>query len=250
MSVADGAGSSRYSRRGAELASWHSTHRLQQMLNEQNSAQLENAFWDWRQNNDESHQRRLQDCFRHTIVKAVYDATRAIAEEVKKEEVKKNGDNDSFSDYSTTLLLAAIKPIPKGYLVLSFWIGDGVAAIYRQGEGIMLLGSPDTGEYAGQTRFLNQSIFEDGSVYARVAMMQVDQMTAVILATDGISDAYFDTTRKLSEIQPWDKLWAELEPIVASPDLIAAENKLSEWMDFWSPGNHDDRSIAICYPKG
>ena len=25
------------------------------------------------------------------------------------------------------------------------------------------------------------------------------------------------------------------------------ENQLSRWMDFWSKGNHDDRTLAIIY---
>ena len=32
-----------------------------------------------------------------------------------------------------------------------------------------------------------------------------------------------------------------------SDDNEAAKEQLLNWLDFWSPGNHDDRTIAILY---
>jgi len=44
-------------------------------------------------------------------------------------------------------------------------------------------------------------------------------------------------------------LWSELEVFIKNFDLKKGEDSLTKWMEFWSPGNHDDRSIAICYIK-
>jgi serine/threonine protein phosphatase PrpC len=191
--------------------------------------------------NNEDNYRLLQEVFQHTIVKAVYEAAKAIQDEVKKNK------EDTFKDYSTTLLLAAHKPVNEGHLIMSFWIGDGAAVLYDKEQSIVLLGEPDSGEYAGQTRFLDIDLFDDESVYSRVKIQKVDSMTALILATDGITDAKFETEKQLSSLEHWDNLWLELEPFIHNSNLKNGEDGLTKWMDFWSPGNHDDRSIAICY---
>ncbi|MDX2505893.1 MAG: PP2C family serine/threonine-protein phosphatase [Gammaproteobacteria bacterium] len=241
--VADGAGSCKYSRRGAEIASLRSTRTLRETLNGHYGENIAKAYDDYIADKSETNGRKLQEIFQHTIVKAVHDAARAIHEEVNKEE------GDRFKDFSTTLLLAAHKPINDGHLILSFWIGDGAAVIYDKGKAVRLLGEPDSGEFAGQTRFLDNKIFADGGVYNRVTITTVESMTALILATDGITDARFETEKQLAAIEPWDDLWSELEPIIKCSDLKKGQTDLTQWMDFWSPGNHDDRTIAICWVK-
>ncbi|MDX8376575.1 MAG: PP2C family serine/threonine-protein phosphatase [Mariprofundales bacterium] len=240
--VADGAGSCKYSRRGSELAVLHSTDTLRETLNGYYGIELEKITQSLH-NNDEEIKSQLGEIYQHTIVKAVYNAALAIQEEVK------NNKEASFKDFSTTLLLAAHKPIKDGHLILSFWIGDGGAVIYDKGNNVKLLGKPDSGEYAGQTQFLDNKLFDDGSIYSRIRIQKVDSMTALILATDGITDAKFETENKLSNLEAWDVLWDELQVIANNKDLKQAEKDLLEWMEFWSAGNHDDRSIAICYVK-
>jgi len=243
LCVADGAGSCQFSRRGAEVASMRATRTLRETLNGHYGEELESTYDDYMAEKSEANKRRLQEIFQHTIVKAVFDAAKAIYEEVKQEA------GDKFKDFSTTLLLAAHRPIAEGHFVLAFWIGDGAAVIYDKANAVKLLGQPDSGEFAGQTRFLDNTIFDDGSVYKRVSISKVSSMTALILATDGITDARFETERQLGKIEPWDALWSELEAFVNEKDLNQGEQKLNQWMDFWSPGNHDDRTIAICRIK-
>lgn len=242
LCVADGAGSCEYSRRGAELAVKHATETLQETLNSHYGSELEKQHAAFLLEASDEIQQKLLAQFRYTIVKAVFEAAKAIEEEAKTAKKK-------FKDFSTTLLLAAYKPVEDGHLVLSFWIGDGGAVIYNKQQEVILLGEPDSGEYAGQTRFLDQKLFSDGSVYQRIKIKKVKEMTALILATDGITDAKFDTESQLGDIQYWDKLWAELELIVDDTNLEQAKTNLIQWMDFWSAGNHDDRSIALCLPK-
>ena len=243
--VADGAGSCKYSRKGAELAVLRSTNTLRETLNGHYGIELEKIF-NLPSNDsgdDEELKSKLGSIYQHTIVKAVYDAALAIQAE------SDHNDEDSFKDFSTTLLLAAHKPVADGHLILSFWIGDGGAVIYQKGSAVKLLGEPDSGEYAGQTRFLDNKLFGDASIYGRIRAHKVDSMTALILATDGITDAKFETEHQLSKVECWDDLWSELEPIVRNEDIKQGEKDLLEWMGFWSAGNHDDRSIAICYVK-
>jgi hypothetical protein len=50
----------------------------------------------------------------------------------------------------------AFKKFDFGYFAVSFWIGDGAMVICRPNgtDKVLVLGSPDSGDYAGQTRFL------------------------------------------------------------------------------------------------
>jgi hypothetical protein len=64
--------------------------------------------------------------------------------------------------------------------------------------------------------------------------------------TDGITDPLFETDHNLHGVYYWDLLWQRIQPLLTeSPELNSQQ--LLEWLDFWSPGNHDDRTIALIY---
>ena len=66
--------------------------------------------------------------------------------------------------------------------------------------------------------------------------------------TDGISDPFFETDANLAKKEKWDELWENLvNEVDFSDDNKNSKNQLLKWLDFWSPGNHDDRTIAILY---
>ena len=74
--------------------------------------------------------------------------------------------------------------------------------------------------------------------------------------TDGVSDPMFETDRNLNDYAKWEEFYARLrggfpddgiEGVDLSDDNEAAKDQLLRWLDFWSPGNHDDRTIAILY---
>ena len=114
-----------------------------------------------------------------------------------------------------------------------------------------MLGDPDEGEYAGQTRFLTMTdIFSDPKeFYGRLKCKIVPDFTALFLMTDGVSDPKFETDANLNNPDKWDALWNDLKEngVDLSDDNEAAKEQLLKWLDFWSPGNHDDRTIAILY---
>ena len=155
-------------------------------------------------------------------------------------------------EYSTTLLLAICKKYDFGWFVASFWVGDGAICLYNQdNETAMMLGMPDEGEYAGQTRFLTMpEIFSDSNkFYQRMNCRIVPDFTALFLMTDGVSDPKFETDANLKSYDKWNELWADLKEngVELTDDNEEAANQLLNWLDFWSPGNHDDRTIAILY---
>jgi hypothetical protein len=66
--------------------------------------------------------------------------------------------------------------------------------------------------------------------------------------TDGITDPKFETDSNLLKIEKWNELWNDLSKEVdfSVNNNLTAEHLL-KWLDFWSPGNHDDRTIGIIY---
>jgi hypothetical protein len=76
----------------------------------------------------------------------------------------------------------------------------------------------------------------------------VDSFDAVILMTDGISDPKFETDNNLNSQAKWDELWEDLVKEVPFEKRDASvADALLKWMDFWSPGNHDDRTMIVLY---
>jgi hypothetical protein len=72
--------------------------------------------------------------------------------------------------------------------------------------------------------------------------------------TDGITDPKFETDANLNRVEKWDALWADLNGDNADEARVdftdsseQMADQLLKWLDFWSPGNHDDRTIAILF---
>ena len=64
--------------------------------------------------------------------------------------------------------------------------------------------------------------------------------------TDGISDPIFETDSGLLNLAKWQKLYTELDPLM---QIDAADTALLEWMHFFTPGHHDDRTMAVLWNK-
>ncbi len=243
--VADGAGSAKYSRKGSQIAC---TEMVKFCTNELNTGKLENFILAAKNSGYEQERKVYSSKFMETLqtllVRGAYTAHKEI-------EKVATAHNDSIKDYSTTLLASIVKKFDFGWFVANFAIGDGSICVYDANIPKHYLGStPDSGEYAGQTRFLTmQSLFKDASIYARVNYKFYDHFTALMLMTDGVSDPYFETDANLENIEKWQSLWSEITTKVEmfNPDHQKTADELLNWLDFWSVGNHDDRTIAILY---
>jgi hypothetical protein len=241
--VADGAGSARYSRRGAELACTVALDHLRQALPP--------TFWDDLQRvipqplaeHTTTRQGAISNRLYSVFGNAVFAAHKAIRAEADK------CPGSEPRDFATTLLAAVCKQVPGGWFVGAYWIGDGAIAVYREGQQVILLGTPDGGEYAGQTRFLTmpEVLATSDEVAKRISYAIVPDFTAVVAMTDGVSDPQFENDARLGQVAAWDTLWAQLRPLVADADRPPEEaaQQLLAWLGFWSPGNHDDRTIAL-----
>lgn len=240
MTVADGAGSAKSSRKGSEIACKTvvdvCTSKIIEKLTE-----FENQIIEF--NSDKTNRKRIVDSLWEILGNAVFISVKNIDKEARLA-------NRPIKDYATTLIVSICKKFKFGWFVGAFWVGDGGIGIYdKDNQLLKVLGESDGGEYAGQTRFLTMSeITQPPELYRRLRFEIVEEFTALILMTDGITDPKFETDANLLRVEKWNELWNDLSTEVNfSHDNEDSSEQLLNWLDFWAPGNHDDRTIAILY---
>jgi len=234
--VADGAGSAQFSRRGSEIATNEFGAIILAATTGQNGTQLTNELERWDESNDA--QQNISAFFQKLFQEASVAA-------IKKIDIEAHSIPTSAKDYSTTLLVAVTKRVKARTFIVSFWVGDGVIAAYGPSGKVRIMGQPDGGEHAGQTVFLDARVVMDGpSFFKRIKMGFFSDITSLMLMTDGVSDPKFETDNELSEPSKWDALWSEISPLLytTSPD-----QDLLNWLEFYSPKHHDDRTIAVLW---
>lgn len=242
LAVADGAGSAVMSREGSRLACETATEHLLgqfQTAREPALRDLANAL---ATNSGPETRKAMQDALYQLLGNAALSAARHLTQvaDAAKQPVR---------DYATTLLLAICQPTAAGWLVGAFWVGDGGLGLYRHQEGLTLLGEPDSGEYSGQTRFLTmKETFEASTLYKRVRFEQVPDFDALVLMTDGVTDALFQTDANLLKPAKWGEMLADIQQ--AAPlkrDNAELGPQVAQWLNFWVKGEYDDRTLAILF---
>ena len=251
IAVADGAGSAKYSRKGSEIACDTVVDHCKEKLS--NNSGFENAIKEYV--NDKDNKDKRTEVTRH-VIDIIYEGAKKAHEAIKNV-AEING--YLIKDFATTLMFAICKKYDFGWFLASFWVGDGAMCLYDEREKTAkLLGTPDEGEFSGQTRFLTMpEIFRDKDVVSkRLRMAVVPDFTALFLMTDGVSDPMFETDKNLNDFAKWEEFYNtlkkgfpedEIAGVNLSDDNEESKNELLKWLDFWSPGNHDDRTIAILY---
>lgn len=237
--VADGAGSAEFSRQGSLLA----VQRMGQVLVEyvqQHASSLDTALSDWEIGVDTPEMKEIAHQLGSQFRDVFYQGASLAVDDI---EMAAQQQQVASKVFSTTLLAAVVKQAQGKTFVSSFWIGDGAIAVYVA-DKVRLMGKPDGGEFAGQTRFLNRQIVQQLS--AQVNVGYYDDSAAVILMTDGISDPRFETDAGLANAEKWHAFWQEIEPNLQQAE---PEKALLEWSTFFSAGHHDDRTLAILWQK-
>jgi hypothetical protein len=192
--------------------------------------------------------------FAHTKIKE-------FAEEAFKNnpEIFNNPKAKSPIDYfHSTLIFSLFKKFDFGYAVLTFGVGDcPIAVINKDKTMSSLMNWLDVGEFGGGTRFITQAeIFhsESNPMPTRFNFQIFPDFSYIFLMTDGIYDPKFVVEANLEKDEKWVEFLADLEG--NNPEKIKVnfnyenteiEQELSKWMDFWSTGNHDDRTLAIIF---
>lgn len=142
-------------------------------------------------------------------------------------------------DYASTVLVlvCVFDSQQQDYVYWTVAVGDGAIALYwPQTQQVKLLNMPDTGDYAGETHFLSDANFMSASI----SSYRTKAFVPCLLMTDGVSDAFFDSDNALKSATAWQHLWQDLQQNHALDD----DKNLLAWLDFWSKGNHDDRTLV------
>ncbi|MBE4947556.1 PP2C family serine/threonine-protein phosphatase [Chryseobacterium culicis] len=160
----------------------------------------------------------------------------------------------SMNDLHATLIFTLLKKFSFGYIILSFGVGDcPINLINSDFSDVQLLNRMDVGEFGGGTRFITMKEIFDDTMFSRFRITCVENFSYLVLMTDGIYDPKFTTENKLEDTDRWKLFFEDLagnNDDRTKVDFINDEKideELLGWSDFWSRGNHDDRTLAIIY---
>ena len=250
--VADGAGSAKFSRRGSQVATRAVGSYLKDVFSDERGSNLLGAIEalaaGTRPDATNDDLIRLQQKTRNELFTTIGYAAHHAVRELQNEAKSRSDVISSPKELSTTLLIGLARKVGEKWFCAAYWVGDGAVAVYRRNHSVHLLGSPDSGEFSGQTHFLDATQVSQESLLRRLRFELVEDMTAFLLMTDGVSDPKFRSESAMAEIQDWDRLWDDLETGAhLSSSEEGHETRLLEWLDFWAQGEYDDRTIAIIY---
>lgn len=260
--VADGAGSAAYSREGAKLAVTAAGTVLQNALAQHIGIQIKTHLTNWHallmaatEGNGQATAQPDPDSGAFAAAFATAFATlsahchtlflQAASSAVDAIEAAAQTMGHAVRDYATTLLLAITCQHQDQRFIATFWIGDGAIAACGPRGKVRLMGRADSGEFAGQTRFLERaSLTAERGFANRIRLGFFPDISALILLTDGVSDPRFDTEQALASAALWDQFIDELQGPLQQ---AAPEQALLDWLHFFTPGHHDDRTLAILW---
>jgi Protein phosphatase 2C len=235
--VADGAGSATLSREGSRLACTCIAAHLQAQ-DSKVWRDLEAAFQAWLASPSAEHNAtiaaRLQALLQGALEHAIHAIRDAAAQAAQPEKA-----------FATTVSLALVHPLAQGgHAIIGWGVGDGPVVLLDPSGCPDLLHMPEEGEYGGQTSFLpgSEALHTLPDLLQRVTWRIMPRFQAIVLMTDGVYDPFFQGRNHLWHSDNWHTLWQQWQPLLASEAPSAA---LLAWLDFWSRGNHDDRSIAL-----
>lgn len=245
LTVADGAGSAKLSRRGSHLACAHALKHLEEQLRMEAEEQGKPTIAK-QAANDFMTEDQARSLAYNWLGGAAHSALKAITDEASAQEPPRIP-----KEYATTLLLSAARQTQQGWIVLSFGIGDGGIGLLKRDGSVQVMSTPDSGEFSSETIFLTSKNLwmTTAGISQRLHVALVPDFHALVLMTDGITDPLFPTEVSLGDKDVWLDFWTELwKQAQITPDNAQASDELLKWSDFYSKGNHDDRTIALLLP--
>ncbi|MFN1216539.1 PP2C family serine/threonine-protein phosphatase [Chryseobacterium kwangjuense] len=244
ISVADGAGSASMAREGSRLAADSVNHFF-------NSEEILSDIEKNIQNIYTSQSQDLQAEGKKNVIRILYEGvlrTYHVLDQTAAQHAF------SIKDFHTTLIFALAKKFDFGYVILSFGVGDcPINLISPDFSEVKLLNRMDVGEFGGGTRFITMKEIFNDDIVSRFGITCVNDFSYLVLMTDGIYDPKFMTESQLENIESWKIFFDDLtgnNDDRAKVDFINdtdIDQELLTWTDFWSRGNHDDRTLAIIY---
>lgn len=240
---ADGAGSAKFSRRGSQLACQTALAVIEEKLgNEEN--QLNAALSKLGASDEAADLEKLRQLSYNVLMLAAHQAHAAIQKQAKESQATPR-------DFASTFIVVIARRVESRWFFASFAIGDGGAGALLDDGTLLSLTSPDSGDFAGQTVFITMpQIFSDpAALLARTHAAFCPGFKFLAAMSDGITDPIFQSDANLASSTAWEKWRQQLAQIVSldapTPGMEAA---LLDYLNFASPGNHDDRTLLIAVP--
>ena len=246
VAVADGAGSAKFAREGSRIASEQICEKFNNEEILSNLTTLISEFYTEDKQETEVKQRIFNILYKKVL--SLHNDLISFAEQ----------ESILLKDLNTTLIFALMKKFEFGYVILSFGVGDCPICILNENiSEVKLLNRLDIGEYGGGTRFITMSeiLTNDGSfpLSQRFGIHRSENFSKLFLMTDGVYDPKFVVENRLEDLEAWQHFLADLDGENEDKVKVDFTNEtevkfqLLKWMDFWSKGNHDDRTLAIIY---
>jgi serine/threonine protein phosphatase PrpC len=260
--VSDGAGSAYLARIGSKIACDSVVKYFEHVADIEKIEEFENKILDYCNDKTEEKLKEVQNLSKQNLYKAsvyVYNKLKEFAENtfLTNPILFNNPKAKTNLEYlHSTLIFTLFKKYEFGYLIQSFGVGDcPIAVMNIDKTETTLLNWLDVGEYGGGTRFITQSdIFQKQEMITRFNLKIIKDFSYLFLMTDGIYDAKFVVEANLEKHEKWLEFLEDLNgkndencKVEFNKDNINIDKQLSKWMDFWSAGNHDDRTLAIVF---
>ena len=83
---------------------------------------------------------------------------------------------------------------------------------------------------------------DEASLAHRFQFFWQREFCAAFSMTDGITDPKFPSDAAFADPAQWAAFYSELQPALASSQALL------NWMGFFSPGIHDDRTLVAVLP--
>jgi serine/threonine protein phosphatase PrpC len=247
--VADGAGGYPLTRQGSKLACDSIIKYFEESFNEEYLKEFDETLLNHYNKTDEDSSKKISHFVYNNLSKAAHFAHKQIEEFAIKNEKQ-------LKDFHSTLIFALVKKYDFGYAILTFGVGDcPIGLLNKDVTEIKLMNWLDVGEFGGGTRFITMpEIFQSDKFSTRFGFKLVDDFSYLMLMTDGIYDPKFVVEANLEKIGKWNEFLEDLKgtnedncKVDFNKENAEIANQLSTWMNFWNPGNHDDRTLAIIY---
>lgn len=249
LAVSDGAGSAKLSRKGSSIACNAVIQYFEENLNSESLNEFDHLVVEYQKKQTDETSEKISHFVYQNLSKAAHFSHQKIEEFAIKNETE-------LKDFHATLIFSLLKKYDFGYAILSFGIGDcPIGLLNKDLTEIKLMNWLDVGEYGGGTRFITMpEIFQNEKFPTRFGFKFVDDFSYLMLMTDGIYDPKFVVEANLEKIEKWNEFLDDLKgknedgiKVDFEKENTEIAQQLSDWMDFWSPGNHDDRTLAIIY---
>jgi serine/threonine protein phosphatase PrpC len=248
--VADGAGSASLSRQGSKMSCEFVLSYFEENFTIDFLKEFDETLLNHHNKTDEDSSKKISHFVYDNLSKAAWYVHKELDKFATKLE-------RPMKDLHSTLIFALVKKYDFGYAILTFGVGDcPIGLLNKDLTEIKLMNWLDVGEFGGGTRFITMpEIFQSDKFSTRFGFKLVDDFSFLMLMTDGIYDPKFIVESNLEKIEKWNEFIEDLngknednsKVDFKLKNNIEIANQLSTWMDFWSPGNHDDRTLAIIY---